>query len=69
MSRLYMKGSEFKESQLWLDFECAAGIALRVVAGSIEEMRKWFKAWKPKQVKVKEVNFSMWLWREFEYRR
>lgn len=64
MSRLYMRNVEFKERQMWLDFECAVGIALRVVAGSIEDMRKWFKGWKGVKPKVKAVNKARWLWIE-----
>ncbi len=59
-----MKGIEFKSRQLWLDFECAAGIALQVVADSIDDLRKWFKEWKPKHIKVLIVNKSKWLWPE-----
>lgn len=58
-----MKGIEFKSRQLWLDFECSASIALRVVADSIDDFRKWFKAWS-KQPKTKPVNKAKWLWVE-----
>lgn len=46
-----MKSIEFKSRQLWLEFECAVSDALRVVADSIENLKKWFKDWKPKKVK------------------
>lgn len=65
MGRLYMRNGEFKERQLWLDFECAVSIALRVVADSIENIRKWFKDWRKKPV-TKCVNLTIWLWPEFE---
>lgn len=58
-----MKGIEFKARQLWLDFECAASIALRVVADGIDEFRRWFKHWKAKP-KTKAVNFSGFLFSE-----
>ena len=60
-----MKGIEFKTRQLWLDFECATSIAIRVMADSIENMRKWFKDWRKKPVN-KNVNLTIWLWTEFE---
>lgn len=63
MTRKYMKGIEFKSRQLWLDFECAASIALRVVADSIDNLREWFKEWKAKP-KAKAVNFSGFLFSE-----
>lgn len=65
MSRQYMKGIEFKSRQLWLDFECAASIAIRVMADSIENMRKWFKDWNKKPTS-KPVNLAIWLWPELE---
>ncbi|MGV3582889.1 MAG: hypothetical protein ACO1N8_11360 [Methylophilus sp.] len=65
MSRQYMKGIEFKSRQLWLDFECATSIALRVMADSIENMRKWFKEWKKKPA-IKPTNPNKWLWIELE---
>lgn len=65
-SRIYMKGIEFKSRQLWLNFECAASIALRVVADSIENFRDWFKAWKKQPAKTKPINRSKWLWVELK---
>lgn len=44
-----MKSLEFKSRQMWLEFECATHDALLAVAKSIENLRKWFKAWKPKK--------------------
>jgi hypothetical protein len=49
---------------MWLEFECAVSDALRVVADSIESLRKWFKDWKPKKVKICMSNKSKWLWVE-----
>lgn len=57
-----MKSNEFKARQLWLDFECAASIALQVVADSIDNFRKWFKEWKPQKDKKPAINNSGWLW-------
>lgn len=59
-----MKTLKFKSRQMWLEFGCAAGEALRVVAESIESFRAWFRAWKPKKVKISMVNRSKWLWVE-----
>ncbi len=59
-----MKGIEFKSRQLWLDFECAASIALNVMADSIDSFRVWFKAWKKQPAKAKPVNKCKWLWPE-----
>lgn len=59
-----MKSIEFKERQLWLEFECAAGIALQVITDSIDNFRKWFKRWNKKPAKNKKVNTSEWLWHE-----
>lgn len=59
-----MKGIEFKSRQLWLDFECATSIALRVVADSIESFRNWFKEWKGSKPRKIIVNKSKWLWPE-----
>lgn len=59
-----MKGIEFKSRQLWLDFECAASIALNVMADSIDEFRAWFKTWSKKEPKTKPMNKAKWLWSE-----
>lgn len=40
-----MRSREFRERQGWLAFECAAGIALQVIADSMDEARRWFKGW------------------------
>lgn len=58
-----MKGTEFKSRQAWLNFECAASIALQVVAESIDDFRNWFKKWSAKP-KAKPVNKAKWLWSE-----
>jgi len=59
-----MKGIEFRSRQLWLDFECAASIALRVIADSIDSFRSWYKAWKGEKPKAKPINKAKWLWSE-----
>jgi len=66
MKNRYMKSIEFKTRQLRLDFECAASIALRVVADSIDDFRKWFKKWNVKVKQEKPVNKSKWLWVELK---
>lgn len=45
ISRHFMKSKEFRERQLWLAFECAAGIALRAIADGMDEARRWFRGW------------------------
>lgn len=59
-----MKGIDFKARQLWLDFDCAASIALCVVAGPIDDFCNWFKTWKGIKPKTKSVNKVKWLWVE-----
>lgn len=63
-SRKYMRSKEFKARQMWLDFGCAVSTALRCVADSVENFRKWFKAWKPKKQQEKTTNKAKWLWPE-----
>ncbi|WP_048811621.1 hypothetical protein [Methylobacillus flagellatus] len=45
INRQFMKQKEFKERQLWLDFECATGIALQAISEDMEKARAWFKRW------------------------
>lgn len=45
-SKTYMKGTEFKERQLWLPFTDAVGIALQVMEEVKEKAATWFKTWK-----------------------
>lgn len=41
----YMKSTEFKARQAWLDFVDAVGIVLEIMAEVKEETADWFKAW------------------------
>lgn len=63
-SRIYMKGIEFKNRQAWLNFECAAGIALQCIADSIFEARLWLKKFIGKKPKKTYINRTKWLWPE-----
>lgn len=44
-SKTYMKSTEFKARQLWLDFTDAVGMVLQVMADVKEQAADWFKAW------------------------
>lgn len=55
----YMKSAEFKARQLWLGFVDAVGIALEVIADSIDNLREWFKKWSKKPMKNKADNLTL----------
>ena len=45
MSRTYQRSKEFRERQLWLDFQDAVGTALEAIAEVVNQSRAWFKKW------------------------
>ena len=44
-SRAYMKSTEFKTRQLWLDFKDVVGTVLEVLEPVKEAAWTWFKKW------------------------
>lgn len=46
ISRVYMKGAEFKARQGWLPFVDATGIVLQVLEPVKEAAWEWFDSWK-----------------------
>lgn len=55
----YMRSEEFKARQVWLKFTDAVGIALEVIADSVDSLREWFKAWSKKPMKSKADNLTL----------
>ena len=64
LSRIYMKGSEFKKRQAWLAFTDATGIALQCVSDTLYEAREWLRKFTAKYHVNNVVNRSKWLWPE-----
>lgn len=58
-SKNYMKSSEFKGRQLWLNFVDAVGITLQILEEGKRKAWQWFKAWAKKLPRKQTKNLTL----------